>query len=253
MGDQSATDAVTFTKVPLIPCEKLTGTENYNIWAGAVKLWFQGQGVADHLTKQSREISTAHRTKWKQVDASLCTVLWFSIAPNLQAQYQAFTTCYEVWEKAKKVFSNDVHRLYSVVLSLNSLKLENMDMQAYLSKLDSLKANFTSLMPFTSDATAHAEQRSKFFMIMALVGLPPELDSVRNQILSGSTVPDYDSVSEQLLRLATPHAFGPASTPSPTESSALASHYRGRGGRNGGRGGQRHSIRCNYCTRYGHI
>jgi hypothetical protein len=250
MADNSVEDSVTFTKVPLIPCEKLTGTANYNVWAASVKLWFQGQGREDHLTKQASNIATVNRTKWKQVDASLCTVLWFSIAPNLQAQYQAFTTCYEVWEKAKKVFSNDVHRLYSVVTSLNSLKLENMDVQAYLSKLDSLKADFQSLMPFTSDKTSHAEQRSKFFMIMALAGLPPELDSVRNQILSGSTVPDYETVSEQLLRLATPHAFGPVSTPSSTDSSALASHYHGRGGRNGGRGGQR---RCHYCSRWGHI
>ncbi|MCI57597.1 hypothetical protein A2U01_0078848, partial [Trifolium medium] len=34
--------------------------------------------------------------------------------------------------------------------------------------------------------------------------------------------------------------------------SALASHYHGRGGRNGGRGGQR-NIRCNYCFRYNHV
>jgi len=48
-------------------------------------------------------------TQNRKVDASLCTILWFSIAPHLQVQYQAFTTCYGVWEKAKKVFSNDVH------------------------------------------------------------------------------------------------------------------------------------------------
>ncbi|GAU43000.1 hypothetical protein TSUD_188740 [Trifolium subterraneum] len=225
MGDNSVDDSVTFTKVPLIPCEKLTGTANYNIWAASVKLWFQGQGREDHLTKEARDIATVNRTKWKQVDASLCTVLWFSIAPNLQAQYQAFTTCYEVWEKAKKVFTNDVHRLYSVVLSLNSLKLENMDVQAYLSKLDSLKADFQSLMPFTNDRTSHAEQRSKFFMIMALVGLPPELDSVRNQILSGSTIPDYETLLPPTTMVVVDGV--------------------------GGRGGQR--SRCNYCFHYGHI
>lgn len=67
-----------------------------------------------------------------------------------------------VWEKAKKVFSKDFRRFYSVVLSLNSLKLENMDMQAYLSKVDSLKANFSSLMPLTSDATTHSNNASSF-------------------------------------------------------------------------------------------
>lgn len=44
-------------------------------------------------------------------------------------------------------------------------------------------------------------------MIMTLIRFPPELDFIRNQILLGSTVPDYESVSEQLLRLSTPHAF----------------------------------------------
>lgn len=53
-------------------------------------------------------------------------------------------------------------------------------------------------------------------MIMTLVGLPLELDFVRNQILAGSTVPNSEAVSEQLLRLGTPHAFIPVPTSSPT-------------------------------------
>lgn len=145
----------------------------------------------------------------------LCALCYgFSIAPNLQPQYQALSTFYEVWEKAKKNVSNDDHRLYSVILQLNYMKLGNMDMQAYLSKLDALKANFTILIPFTIYATTHVEQRSKYFMVMALIRLPPEQDSVCNQILSGSTIRTYDKVSEQLLHLAIPHAFGPVSLPS---------------------------------------
>lgn len=132
------------------------------------------------MTKQAKDIPNKDQARWKQVDASLCSVLWFSIAPNLQPQYQAFTTCYDVWTKAKKVYSNNIHRLYSVVLNLIFVKLENMDVQSYLGKLDHLIADFQTPMPFASDATAHAEQRSKFFMVLALAGLPPELDSVRN-------------------------------------------------------------------------
>lgn len=108
-------------------------------------------------------------------------------------------------------------------------------------------------MPFTKDATTYVEQQSKYFMTMALAGLPLELDYVQNQILSGSNVPNYEPVSEQMLRLATPHAFGTVSTPSPTESSAFASHYHGRDGRTGGRGGHCHGILCNYYNRYDHI
>lgn len=216
-------------------------------------MWFHDQGYEDHLTTKSDSIPATKHDKWKQTDASLCTVLWFSITTNIQAQYQTFTTCYEVWGKAKKVFSNDVHNLCSVITKLNSLKFENMDMQAYLSKFDALKANSTTLMPFTKDTTTYAKQQSKYFMIVELSGLPSELDSLRNKILSGSNISNYEAISGQLLRLATPHAFGPFSTPSPIESSYLASHYHGRGGRTGEQGEHRHGIRCNYCNRYDYI
>lgn len=92
-------------------------------------------------------------------------------------------------------------------------------------------------MPFTNGAINHAEQHNKFFMIMALVELPPELDSVRNKIFSGSIILDYETFSEQMLRLATSHDFGPVSTPSTIKSPTLASHYHGRG-RNRGHGDQ---------------
>lgn len=85
-----------FSKVPLILCGKLTGATNYNIWVGAVKMWFHGQGLEDHLTTKLDVVATDKLTKWKQADASICTVLRYSIAPNFQAQYQAFTLCYEV-------------------------------------------------------------------------------------------------------------------------------------------------------------
>lgn len=71
-----------------------------------------------------------------------------------------------------------------------------MDIQGYLSKLDSLKDNFSTLIPVTNYATTHEQQCNKFFMIMTIIGFPPELDFIRNQILLGSIVHDYESVSE---------------------------------------------------------
>ncbi|KAJ1384474.1 Zinc finger, CCHC-type superfamily [Sesbania bispinosa] len=107
-------------------------------------------------------------------------------------------------------------------------------------------------MPFTNDADKHAEQHGKFFMVLALAGLPPEFDSIRNQILSGIVVPSYDTVSEQLLRLSVPHMFGHSHVPS-TNSSAFYSHSSYRGGPSGIRGGYRgQRPRCNFCQRYGH-
>ena len=249
----SEATAVTFTNVPLIPCEKLTGTANYSTWAAAVRLWFQGQGCANHLTTPAHSIPRAEQARWNQIDASLCSVLWFSLAPHLQPQFQAFTTCSDVWTKAKKLYSNDIHRFYSILTGLMDIKLENMDMQTYLGKLDRLFAEYSTLMPFTDDAETFYKQRQQYFLVIALAGLPPDLEAVRNQILSSSTVPTYDMVQEQLLRISTPQTFGQSST-STGDSSAFISHSSHRGGRSGGRGGRgRGSLRCHYCNRYGHI
>ena len=95
--------AATFTNVPLISCEKLTGIANYSTWAAAVQLWFHGQGCHAHLTTPIQTVYTSNRLRWQQINASLCSVLWFSLAPTLQLQFQAFTTCHDVWIKAKKL------------------------------------------------------------------------------------------------------------------------------------------------------
>lgn len=123
---------VTFTIIPLILCKKLTGTANYSTWAIVVQFQFQGQGRVDHLRTKLTDVPTNNKACWKQIDTSLCNVLWFSLGPTLQARYQAFTICYDVWTKAKKVYSNNVCRFYSVITNQMNIKIENMDMQAYL-------------------------------------------------------------------------------------------------------------------------
>ncbi|PNX60884.1 hypothetical protein L195_g060398 [Trifolium pratense] len=77
--------SLSFTTPPLIPCEKLVGAANYAGWVASVELWFEGQGRQDHLLKQYKNIPTKDQASWKQVDASLCSVLWYSIDAKLQA------------------------------------------------------------------------------------------------------------------------------------------------------------------------
>nr|KYP44997.1 hypothetical protein KK1_033458 [Cajanus cajan] len=112
----------------------LTGATNYTTWAAAGQLWFRGQGRVDHLTTHFFVIASDERDQWQQIDALLCTVLWFFISPNLQHSYQAFDTCYDVWHKAKKVYANDVQHLYNVITTMMTTKLDNRDIQTYLSK-----------------------------------------------------------------------------------------------------------------------
>lgn len=152
---------------------------------------------------------------------------------------------------------NDVLGLYSVIFKLNTLKLENIDMQAYLNKLDSLKENYGNLMPYAKDAIIHEEQLRKFFIIMSVIRLPSELESICNQILSGTIVPSYDSVSEQLLQLATLHVFGttfPLSIVALTlgDTTALASLGNNQNRSRGGSFNSKPHPKCYHCNRLRH-
>lgn len=60
MGDTNSGFSDSFTKVPLIPCEKLTGSSNYN-----------RQGYEDQLTTKVDTIPAAKLVKWKKTIASL--------------------------------------------------------------------------------------------------------------------------------------------------------------------------------------
>lgn len=63
----------------------------------------------------------------------------------------------------------------------------------------SLIVEYFTLMPITTDAETFYKQCGQFFMVVTLAGLTVDLDAVRNQILSGPTVPTYDMVVTCIL------------------------------------------------------
>ncbi|RVW98223.1 Retrovirus-related Pol polyprotein from transposon RE2 [Vitis vinifera] len=87
----------------------------------------------------------------------------------------------------------------------------------------------------------------KFFMVLTLIGLRPDLEPIRDQILGSSSVPSLDDVFARLLRLSSTQTLPSASA---SDSSVLVSHTTSRGGRSGTRGrGQR--PHCTYCNKLG--
>ena len=103
-------------------------------------------------------------------------------------------------------------------------------------------------MPFSNGAEAQQIQTDKFFMVLTLIGLHPDLESVRDQILASPSVPSLDDVFARLLRLSSTQTL---STDGPSDSSVLASQTNSRGGHSGNRGrGQR--PQCTYCNKLGH-
>ncbi|KAA8529703.1 hypothetical protein F0562_034197 [Nyssa sinensis] len=230
---------------PAITTVKLEGSNNYVSWAASVELWFMGQGYEDRLGKTSSEIDEKDKATWLKIDAQLCSLLWHSLDSKLLTLFQSCKTCYKVWTKAKNLYTNDVQRIYKVVYDIVHLQQNQQDMAGYLGQVETLRDEFNSLMPLSENIATQEKQRDKFFMVLALIGLRPDLSSVRNQILTSPTIPSLEDVFARLMRIS--------SNTAPTgeiESSVLAVQTKHAGLQKDKRKGSK--THCTYCDKDGH-
>ena len=77
-------------------------------------------------------------------------MLRHSLDPYVLPVYQSYETYYKVWNKAASIYNNDIRHYYDVLSNLVNLKHQDLDINTYVSKIESLKHEFRSLMPTTT-------------------------------------------------------------------------------------------------------
>ena len=129
-----------------------------------------------------------------------------------------------------------------------NIRQQDIDLSNYIGQIASLKEEFLIPMPLTSDVGAQQTQIDKFFMVLTPIGLPPDLETVRDQILGSPLVPSFDDVFVRFLRISSTQTLPSDSI---SDSSVLVSQTNLWGGRSGNRSrGQR--PHCTYCNKLGH-
>ena len=187
---------------PTIASKKLIGSENYLSWSASMELWFMGQEYEDHLITPEDAIPNVDKLQWKKIDAQLCSILWQSVDPKILLHLWAYKTCFKFWNQAKDLYTNDIQRLYKVASAIVNIQQQDMDLSNYIGQIASLKVEFLTLMPLTSDVGAQQTQIDKFFMVFTLIGLRPDLETVRDHILGNPSVSSLDDVFACLLRIS---------------------------------------------------
>ncbi|RVW54161.1 Retrovirus-related Pol polyprotein from transposon RE1 [Vitis vinifera] len=116
--------------------------------------------------------------------------------------YLSWSASVELWfmgqgyedHLAKGLYTNDIQRLYKVASAIVHLSQQDLDLSTYIGQIASLKEQFLTVMPLTPDVGAQQTQLDKFFMVLTLIGLRPDLEPIRDQILGSSSVPSLDDV-----------------------------------------------------------
>ncbi|RVW26169.1 Retrovirus-related Pol polyprotein from transposon TNT 1-94 [Vitis vinifera] len=122
--------------------------------------------------------------------------------------------------EAKGLYTNDIQRLYKVASAIVHISQQDLDLSTYIGQIASLKEEFLTVMPLTPDVGAQQTQLDKFFMVLTLIGLRPDLEPIRDQILGSSSVPSLDDVFARLLRISSTQTLPSDST---SDSSVLVS------------------------------
>ncbi|RVW77180.1 Retrovirus-related Pol polyprotein from transposon RE2 [Vitis vinifera] len=106
---------------------------------------------------------------------------------------EAYKTCFKFWNQAKGLYTNDIQHLYK---------------------------EFLTVMPLTTDVGDQRTQIDKFFMVLTLIGLRLDLETVHDQIPGSSSVPSLDDVFARLLRISSTQTLPSDNT---SDSSMLVS------------------------------
>jgi len=146
------------------------------------------QGYVDHLTHcvPKTENKVFH---WLKINAQLCIVIKSTIT-QICCSYETFS---EVWEQVKLLYTNDTQYLYAMCQNLLTVVVpKRLDgtMAEYLGKLHVLY-DFNLLFSPASSPSQELEQRSKFFMLLSLHGLPDDYSHVCDLILGSTRVQFY--------------------------------------------------------------
>ena len=242
------------SRIPMITLYKLIGSGNYQSWTESMDLWFIGNACEDHLTTADTSIPEDKRTQWKKTDTLFCNILRQSIDAKTLYNIGAYKTCYTLWNQVRKLYTNDIQRLYRVISFIANLKQLGMDISSYGERMSSLKNELIFILPKSTNTETFLSKMDRVFMIILLLNLGLDFENIREQILTRAVIPNFDEALAWLLchtSTATKSMRFEITPGTYVMVSQSLSRGDSRGGRGNNRGrGQR--PQCTYCHRLRH-
>ena len=159
-----------------------------------------------------------------------------------------------LWNQVKKPYTNDIQRLYRVISSIANLKQLGMDISSYGGRMFALEDELISILSKSTKTKTSLSKMDRVFMIILLLNPGPDFENIREQILTGAVIPNFDEALARLLRRTSTATQSMRSKITP-DTSVMVSHTLSWGDSRGGRGsnqGRGQCPQCTYCHRLGH-
>ena len=117
-----------------------------------------------------------------------------------------------------------------------------------------LKDELISILPKSTNTETSLSKMDRVFMIILLLNFGPDFENIREQILTGAVIPNFDEALARLLRHTSTATQSMRSEITP-DTSVMVSQSHSRSDSRGGHGttqGRGQRPQCTYCHRLGH-
>ncbi|KAJ1403370.1 Retrotransposon gag domain [Sesbania bispinosa] len=168
---------------------------NYLKWAQLVRTVLKGKGKLSHLTESGPKQEDPKFTTWDEEDSMIMAWLWNSMIPEISDTSMFLISTKEIWDAVEQTYSKakDVAQVYEVKVKTLVAKQGNKTVTEYVNQLKSLWMELDHYRVIkakcTEDSALLKEYIEQDRVYDFLVGLNPEFDQVRIQILGKQKSP----------------------------------------------------------------
>ncbi|KAK2965361.1 hypothetical protein RJ640_013824 [Escallonia rubra] len=198
---------------------KLNGT-NYLDWSKTVRIYMRSLDKDDHLSSDPPTDDT--KRLWLREDARLILQIRNSIDSEILGLINHCEFVKELMDYLEFLYSGkgNISRIYDVCRAFYRPEKETKTLTAFFMDFKKTYEELNMLLPFSKDIKVQQAQREQMAAMSFLGALPPEFDTAKSQILSGTDITSLQEVFSRVLRTE--------STFSNQQSSVLVAN-RGRG------------------------
>ncbi|XP_073219751.1 uncharacterized protein [Cicer arietinum] len=174
--------------------------KNYLKWSQLIRTILKGKGKVSHLTDKAPDKIDRKFKSWDEEDSMIMVWLWNSMVPEISDTCMFLKSAKEIWDAVEQTYSKakDAAQIYDVKVKTVAAKQGNRSVTEYANQLKSLWMELDHYRVIqakcSEDSTILKEYIEQDRIYDFLVGLNPEYDQVRIQILGKEKVPGLNEV-----------------------------------------------------------
>ncbi|XP_059444961.1 uncharacterized protein LOC132176698 isoform X2 [Corylus avellana] len=174
--------------------------KNYLKWSQLVRTVLKGKGKISHLMGTGPKPRDPRFEAWDEEDSMIMAWLWNSMIPEISDTCMFLATAKDIWDAIQQTYSKarDAAQVYEVKVKTIAAKQGSKSVTEYANQLKSLWQELDHYRVIKTKCPEDAAVLKDFIeqdrVYDFLVGLNPEFDQVRIQILGKQEVPCFNEV-----------------------------------------------------------